>query len=854
VAVSYTDGQGFSETAISNVTTPTEGVADVNDAPNITSNGGAGSALLTVQENSYAVISVTATDPDLEANLKYSIVGGEDAMLFQIDQTTGVLTFLTAPNFEAPNDVGRNNRYGVIVQVSDGELIDTQAIEVLVTNQSPETIVGTIFDDVFIASADSELFDGALGIDTVIYVNAASGINVSLASPTTNTGIATQDQYNSIEALIGSLFNDTLTGDTNDNWLIGGLGADSLSGLAGNDRLEGGNGNDSLNGGNGDDLLIGGAGNDLLTGGVGIDTASYEDAATGVTVSLALTTAQNTGGAGTDTLTQIENLIGSAFNDILTGGAGANRIDGGVGNDLFIVATAADHTADEAIIGGAGVDELRFIATAVGTLTLSANTSGIERIIVGTGTRVTAASNATTAINVNASALAAAVAITGNNGANILTGGTGADTLIGNVGADTLDGGAGADSLNGGASNDTYIVDNIGDLITELLGGGTDLVQVAIATEGGSYTLADQVENLSLISTVSFSLTGNTAANVITGNAAANILDGDAGVDTLLGGGGSDLYIVDLTAAGALQDLVTEAAVAGIDTIRLRGTSTNTTARTITIGQNIENLDASGTGRSLLNLSGNVAANTIVGNAAANLIVGGALGDTMDGRDGSDIYSIFTFADYSDDVINDTGVGATDVDELRIAATVAGTLTVSANTSGLERIVIGTGTGVTAATNARTAISVNASSLNNATVIVGNAGANNLTGGSGSDTLDGGLGIDTLFGGAGADMFVFSTTPNANANRDTITDFSALEDSIALENAIFTALGLNTGVLGVAAFRLGAAAADADDRIIYNSSNGSLIYDSNGNAAGNAFQIATLYTGLGLTANHFIIV
>ena len=127
-------------------------------------------------------------------------------------------------------------------------------------------------------------------------------------------------------------------------------------------------------------------------------------------------------------------------------------------------------------------------------------------------------------------------------------------------------------------------------------------------------------------------------------------------------------------------------------------------------------------------------------------------------------------------------------------------------------------------------------------------------GNGGTDRLFGGLGNDTLTGGAGADSFIFNTTPNATTNRDTITDFNVTDDTIELENAIFTALGTATGTLSAGAFVIGAAALDAADRVVYNSGTGALFYDSNGNAAGGSVQIATLTTGLLLTNADFLII
>ncbi|MDF8333605.1 Calx-beta domain-containing protein [Novosphingobium cyanobacteriorum] len=109
-------------------------LTNVNEAPTITSNGGGVNAAVSIAENSRAVTTVTATDPDAGATRTFSITGGADAALFQIDSATGALSFKAAPNFEARGDAGANNVYDVIVQVSDGVLTDSQAIAVTVTN------------------------------------------------------------------------------------------------------------------------------------------------------------------------------------------------------------------------------------------------------------------------------------------------------------------------------------------------------------------------------------------------------------------------------------------------------------------------------------------------------------------------------------------------------------------------------------------------------------------------------------------------------------------------------------------------------------------------------------------------
>ena len=148
-------------------------------------------------------------------------------------------------------------------------------------------------------------------------------------------------------------------------------------------------------------------------------------------------------------------------------------------------------------------------------------------------------------------------------------------------------------------------------------------------------------------------------------------------------------------------------------------------------------------------------------------------------------------------------------------------------------------------------VNVSGNVLNNK--LTGNAGSNTIYGGAGQDVINGFTGNDTLYGQAGPDRFVFSTTPNATSNMDKIADFNVVDDNIWLDNAAYKAFSA-PGVLSASAFHIGAAAHDADDRIIYNSATGALFYDSNGSATGGSVQFATVSKGLAITNADFLIV
>jgi len=232
---------------------------------------------------------------------------------------------------------------------------------------------------------------------------------------------------------------------------------------------------------------------DNFNGGEGFDTLTFQAAGAGVAVDLweGLGTA---GIAADDIYTNFEKVIGSRFNDTLTGGNGASVLQGGAGNDTYIVKNAENVLVEAA---GGGTDLVQTFVT----YALGANLENLYAL--GTD----------------------AITLTGNTLSNKLVGNGAANTLYGNSGNDTLDGGAGADRMVGGTGNDIYYVDNIRDVVAETSSGGTsDLVYTKV-----SYTLSAYVEKLYATGSSAINLTGNSLANTIKGNAGANKINGGSG-------------------------------------------------------------------------------------------------------------------------------------------------------------------------------------------------------------------------------------------------------------------------------------------------------------------------------------
>ncbi|MDD1457457.1 calcium-binding protein, partial [Dolichospermum sp. ST_sed7] len=366
------------------------------------------------------------------------------------------------------------------------------------------------------------------------------------------------------------------------------------------------------NSGNNINILNGGLGADTLDGATGIDTASYANASAAVTVNLALTTAQTGGEATGDVLLNIENLLGSNFNDTLSGNTGNNILDGGFGNDSLTGGTGNDIYIVDSVDDL--VTETSTLATEIDTVQASVSyilNANVENLLLlGTG-------------NINGTGNSSNNAITGNSGNNI----------------NILNGGLGADTLTGGIGNDTYLVDNTGDIVTETstLATEIDTVQASI-----SYILNANVKNLLILGTGNINGTGNSLNNNITGNSGNNTLIGGLGADTLNGATGIDTASYANAAAAVTVNLALTTAQTG-------GEATGD------ILLNIENLLGSNFNDTLSGNSGN---NTLIGGLGADTLNGATGNDALTGGLGTDQFffgngAVFTSTAFGVDTITD---------------------------------------------------------------------------------------------------------------------------------------------------------------------------------------------------------
>ena len=556
--------------------------------------------------------------------------------------------------------------------------------DTLYGGRGKDILEGGADNDILEGGGGADTFDGGGGSDTISYASSNAGVSVNLELGTFSKGDATGDSIatgaiGSIENIRGSIYGDTLTGDTRantltgdrgDDTLEGGLGDDTLYGGAHHDTLRGGAGADTLYGGRGNDILEGGADGDTFDGGGGSDTISYAgyvgDAPTdGVSVNLNRNTFSKGDAEGDSiaagALGSVENLIGSAGNDNLSGDAGVNKLTGGLGDD-YLYGDAGDDileggggTGDSYVFeGGYGADTIQG-DTDGGTLSfLNAGGAGDFRFSrAGTNSDVfiTHGSNSVKIVaaayadgrytiqhgtDSGIKTLGRLTVATPEGGTiapstvddlrDLMVGSIGGDTLQGQGGNDILYGGDGEDTLEGGAGNDILYGGRHGDTLTG--GAGNDYLY----GERGGDTLegGEGVDYLYGGGGVD-KLYGGAGNDILDGGEGNDILRGGEGVDYLYGGGG-----VDKLYGGAEQDVLD----GGEGDDILEGGAGN-------------DQFYAGAGNDIL--YGDVGNDILFGDAGNDILYGGANNDKLYGGAGEDTYvfEVGGGADSVSDVSND---------------------------------------------------------------------------------------------------------------------------------------------------------------------------------------------------------
>ncbi|MCC1494027.1 S8 family serine peptidase [Cognatishimia sp. F0-27] len=582
-------------------------------------------------------------------------VGGSAIIEIEMGaQTTLDLSTRTITGLDQPGDQIR------ITGDADDENIRGSSIR--------DVIAGNGGDDTIEGGPGADALDGGVDdSDTLSYANSSAGVTVGLDPLTQGNpsgGDATGDSISNFENLIGSAFDDTLTGDDNANTLSGGSGQDQLFGNDGGDRLNGGDENDTLDGGLGDDTLDGGA---------GLNQVQY-DTGSAVVVDLEAGTAVRA--QGSDTLFNIQHVLGSEEDDRLLGSnSGGDELIGLSGDDTFAGRGGNDtmhgvqgenlyyvSSGDDMIIGGTEGDTLSFqYVNSAATINLQA----------GTATSAATDSDALASVE-NAIGSGQGDVIYGSiTQPNHIEGRNGDDRLYGLDGDDTLRGGSGDDHAAGGGDNDSIT----GDAGEDTLYGNDGEDTLSGGDDNDTLLGGDDADTL-LGGSGEDRLEGGDGEDSLSGGSFADRLIGGLGDDTIDGDSNSDTVLYIGLAAGVSVNLEAGTATggAGSDTLLRVEHAFGSGQADVIYGTNLHGnrLEGSSGNDTIYGLDGR---DTILGGDNDDRLLGGddvdrLLGgngtDFLDGGSGTDFLTGGSGGDnFVFRSIEDTGVGRYRRDEIR---------------------------------------------------------------------------------------------------------------------------------------------------------------------------------------------
>ena len=643
---------------------------------------------------------------------------GTDTILAGTNNTTITLKALagieavTANGFTSVSIAGTSN-----ADTLDFSTVTLTSITKIDAGGGNDTITGSGAADTILGSAGDDNLSGSGGNDSFQFSGTSDGFDAvdggsgtdTLSALANNTVIGLTS-VTGVEAITANGFTGVYVGgssnaDALDLSSVTLTSITKIDGGAGNDSLTGSAAADTIVGGSGNDLLSGRAGNDSIDGGADSDTVDYSYASAAWTINLSAGSSQGTSGSETDTITNVENVIGGTGNDTITGTSAVNVLNGGDGNDSI---TSGD--GDDSVSGGDGNDVFRVSGSTSGhdyvdggagsdTITATANSTwitlrsvaNVETITSGgyTGVYIGGSDDGNEALDFTSVTLSGITAIDGGGGNDSIIGSSTANTIWGSEGNDTLDGGSGNDSLTGGEGDDSILGGDGNDVILDAgYSGGYDNV------DGGSGS--DTITAYSNNTTIGLRSVAN--------------------VETITSGGYSTVYIGGTDDNGESWDF-TSVALSGITAIDGGGGNDSI------IGSSTANTIWGSEGNDTL--SGGGGNDSLSGGTGADILIGGSGNDNMNGQDDTDT------VDYS-------------------YASAAWTINLSAGSSqgtsgsetdtitNVENVIGGTGNDSITGTSS-------------ANVLAGNDGADTISGSGGNDTLQGGAGDDRLTGGTGND-------------------------------------------------------------------------------------------------------
>ncbi len=739
-------------------------------------------------------------------------------------------------------------------------LVGTDGVDELRGGVGDDIINGLGGDDRLFGNSGNDIINGGPGAD---YMKGGNGSDTYYIDDIGDQVI--EERYRDGTDRIYTPFSINLAGiaveelvltGSDDTTAIGNGLMDHITGNSGDNLIDGGPNADWMAGGRGNDTyIVRDAGDQIVeytNGGTDTVRAYVETTLSSQVEILELQGTEALNGFGNSSHNKIignnadnklfgkdgnDTLKGQGGADVLNGGSGADVMNGGEGGDTYVVDHYGDRVIEDA--SWSGVDHVK------STISFSLQGSHIENL-----------------------------SLIGNNYYTSGTGNALDNVIRGNDRNNALNGKEGADIMRGGKGNDTYYVDNIGDVVYEVAGGGNDSLHTVFST-----ALPKYFENLYLLDGAVWG-TGSNQNNRISGNNADNRLEGRGGQDYLWGHNGND----ELLGGDGNDDLN---------------------------GGNGDDILGGGSGNDYLSgdngndqLNGGAGNDRLYGNNGDDILDGGTGNDIMYGGRGNDIYFLRDAGDrvyesYWDGPGTDVVYASVDVTTANVRSYIekivlTGTDDLNIQIYGSrqelrgnagDNILDGNGGGDTMlgglgndtyvvhnkrdvvieganagedtiqsytsfalSAHVEKGVLLGASKIN----LIGNTLDNALTGNTGDNTLNGREGNDTLRGNAGADSFVFDRNLDAASNVDRIIDFAPGEDKLVLKGAVFG--GLTQAELEAGGFALRANAADADERIIYHQPTGQMWYDADGSGAAEKVLFATFANNAVITVDDFSVV